>query len=905
MIPIATYRLQFTGKFGFADAVAIVPYLRALGISHVYASPILKARAGSTHGYDVVDPTLINPELGGDDGFARLVAALRAAGMELIVDFVPNHMAVHHADNPWWLDVLEWGEASPHARAFDIDWQAQNGRVLVPILGGPYEETLKAGDIELRYDPHEGSLSAWYFEHRLPMALPCYPAILRHAVAEAGAVETAAGRALLDLAQAHAARGHPTRDEAADLKSALARIDGGAKIIEDGLRYFRAGPNQPDRTRALHDLLARQAFRLAHWRLAGREINYRRFFDINSLAGLRVEDESVFRDAHARVAALVANGDLDGLRTDHIDGLSDPARYFHRLQEIAARRPKTGDPLCIVAEKILGEDEWLPPFEGVAGTTGYEWLNVISRVLADDRGLPALDRLWQDFSGEKRPFADVLLQAKRDVLSKLFAGEFNALVRLLARIAGGDRTRDLDEPGLRAILEKFILHFPVYRTYVTTAGASEADRAVIDRTIASARKELDDAAAFDFLRDALTLDLVAPGRSSIDVQDFVRKLQQLTGPVMAKALEDTAFYRFHRLLAFSEVGGSPAASGLAVADFHRLIQARMERAPHGLTATATHDTKRGEDARARLLALTEVPDDWAATVGRWREDNARLVRHAGGRRIPSAAHEYMLYQALLGGWPVEGHEFLDRFQAYALKAAREGKVETSWLDPDVEYERGLAGFSDDILKSKSFLQSLDEFAPRIALLGVLNSLTQIALKLAMPGVPDIYQGTELWDLSFVDPDNRRPVDFVARRSVLDALSADLDMAPLAEGARDGRIKLAVLARLLAWRRAHARVFLHGRYQPLAVEGAHRDHVIAFARVHEDEAAILIAARHFAPLTDGGRRWPSPESWQGHVVLDGLALMNPPSDRPNQLALSRAFDPIPVAALSARRVRAGK
>ncbi|HEY4919723.1 MAG TPA: hypothetical protein VII40_06430, partial [Xanthobacteraceae bacterium] len=635
--------------------------------------------------------------------------------------------------------------------------------------------------------------------------------------------------------------------------------------------------------------------------------------------------------------------------------------------------PAADDPFPIYIEKILGEGERLPPFPGVAGTTGYEWLNVITQVLLDARGLPALDRLWRDVSdgapspspaggGHRRPaaavleaknadakhrlwsearrggvtqpqpphparlrfaaasdpppagegkrgFAQILAAAKREVLETLLASEFNVLCHLAGRIAAADpATRDFAAARLRAALAACIVQFPVYRTYVGPAGASAPDRAVIERVIAAARADApdDDARLFDFLRELLTLDLVAPGRaghSGARARRFVRKLQQLTGPVMAKSLEDTAFYRFHRLIALNEVGGNPAASALPVDEFHRLMQERLASSPDGLTATATHDTKRGEDARARILALAEIPDDWAAAVAQWRAANARFVRHIGERRAPSAGHEYMLYQALVGAWPLEGD--VERFQAYARKAAREGKEETSWLDPDGPYEDGLAGFIAAILGDRDFVRSFDAFAWRAARIGALNSLSQLALKIAMPGVPDFYQGTEFWDLSLVDPDNRRPVDFAAREDALPALSGAADMGALAESWPDGRIKLALTRRLLAFRGSLAEVFARGDYRPLTVAGAHRDHAIAFARCHGEDAVIVVVGRHFAALTDGGRAWPRPDAWQGHVELGAFwpAEGGAAPKRIEQLPLASLFDPIPVAMLRARRPEA--
>jgi (1->4)-alpha-D-glucan 1-alpha-D-glucosylmutase len=912
---MATYRLQLTGSFGFRAAATIIPYLRRLGVTHVYVSPILQSRRGSTHGYDMVDPSRIDEELGGEEGLAQLIAVLRTAGLGLIVDFVPNHMGVLSPDNPWWLDVLEWGRASPHARDFDIEWKAlrfdPRDKLLLPILGRPYAEALDAGEIELRYDAEQGTFSAWYHEHRLPIAPRCYRGIVEAAVRHVDATDTEAGRALIDLVRARGGPGHPRYAEAAAFKAALAALGGAADIIAAGLAHFRAVEAERGRARALHRLLEGQAYRLAHWRLAGSQTNYRRFFDINSLAGLRIEDERTFEEVHARIAPLIASGAIAGLRLDHIDGLADPAGYCRRLCDLIARlRPGVASPFPVMVEKILAAGEAMPPLAGVAGTTGYEWLNLMQRLLVETRGLPTLDRTWQEASGERRPFAVILEQAKREALDKLFASEFNTVSGLMSRIAAGNlRTRDFAEHRLLDALARFIVHFPVYRTYVTPEGASDVDRAVIARTIAAARADAppDDGPIFDLLRDALTLDLVRPGASGFSrarTRRFVRRLQQLTGPVTAKSLEDTAFYRFHRLIALNEVGGDPAADGITVDEFHRVMLARAAAGGGGLTASSTHDTKRGEDARARILALSELPDEWAAAVAQWRAATARHVQHGDVRRAPSGVLEYKLHQGLIGAWPLDRDltALRERFKAYAIKAAREAKQETSWLAPDEAYEGGVARFIDGILADQAFVDSFDPFARRVALIGALNALTQLALKAAMPGTPDFYQGTELWDLSLVDPDNRRPVDFAARERALDEVGEITDWQALVDAWPDGRIKLALTQRLLALRRTLGEVFAQGDYRPLAVEGRHRDHVIAFARVRGEEAAILVAGRHFAPLTDGGRRWPRPTDWQGHVLLDGLAPAGRtvrPGENPDRLALSAVFDALPVAVLRAR------
>ena len=916
-IPIATYRLQLTAYFNFEKAAEVVPYLKALGITHLYASPFMKARKGSSHGYDVVDHTQLNPELGGEAGFAKLSEALRAHDLGLILDFVPNHVGVHFADNPWWLDMLEWGPASPHASAFDIDWEQlpyrKRGGVLLPILGSSYGEALERGNIELRYDVDEGSFSCWYFEHRLPIAPERYGEILRMLVKEAGAEPGDTGKQILALASRYKGLRHPNRQEAPRLKQELREIAGGADIIARGLSAYRAGADRKAQTLTLHHLLERQHYKLGHWRLASSDINYRRFFDVNSLAGLRVEETNTFEAAHRLVKTLIADGKLQGLRLDHIDGLRDPAQYFQRLRRLIREAQGGGaKPFYVVVEKILGEGERLRDFSGVHGTTGYEWMNAIAQLLIDGKGLDPLDEVWRQISNQAPKLEPVLKAAKHRVLETLLASEFTVLTRLLARIASGHySTRDFSADSLRQALELYVLHFPVYRTYLTAAGPTAHDRALIEITIARARAEwyAADEGIFDFLRDALTLDLIKPGRpphSAPRVRRFALKLQQFTGPLMAKSLEDTAFYRFHRLLALNEVGGDPAANALSVPDFHDMMQARAKEWPYGMTATATHDTKRGEDARARLMALTEFPHDWTSAVARWKVLNAPQVVTGGQMRAPSAAAEYMLYQTLIGAWPLEGPEatFAERIQAYALKAAREGKVQTSWLNPHEDYEAGLKTFIKRILdpaRSGEFLKSIATLAQRVALLGALNSISQLTLKATLPGVPDFYQGTEFWDLSLVDPDNRRPVDFAARSAALASLhKPDWDM--LARNWANGRLKLAWTAHLLKRRTELADVFTLGDYQPLEVSGPHRDHVVAFARRHGRDAAIVVIARHFAAFSDGGRVWPRGEAFEAAVSFPEYAIEGIDAA---QLSLSALFRDMPAAVLKAEFVATEK
>jgi (1->4)-alpha-D-glucan 1-alpha-D-glucosylmutase len=898
-VPIATYRLQLTKDFGFAEAAALVPYLKALGISHLYSSPFLQARPGSTHGYDIVDHNRLSDDLGGDAGFTTLSSALRGAGMGLILDFVPNHMGVGRADNAWWLDVLEWGEASPHAASFDIDWHGLPYReqpgVLLPILGRPYGEALQAGEIALKFDAETGSFAAWYFDHKLPITPRRYAELIRTLVGAAGAHDTPAGQALIGLAHDYRDPRAPSYDAAPELKRRIAAIPGVADVVSRGLHAYDAATDEG--RLALHRLLERQPYHLAYWRVAFSAINYRRFFDINDLAGLRPEHPATFKAMHGLMARLIAEGRLDGIRLDHIDGLRDPAQYTRRLIELIRRvRPQTRrDGFYVLVEKILGEGEAMPELRGVDGTTGYERLNLISHVLLDERGLPALERTWREFTDERAEFPAILRAAKLRVLDTMLASEFTVLTRALGRIAAGHfSSRDVTLDRLRAALQAYVLEFPVYRTYITAARISDADRALIEATIARARNGWTgpDPDIFDFLRDAITTDLAANrAYSAPRVRNFALKLQQFTGPLMAKSLEDTAFYRYPRLLALNEVGGDPADPAPGVERFHAAQTRLLKEMPHGLIATATHDTKRGEDARMRILALAEIADEWTEAVAGWRALNAPLVRHDGGRRAPSASHEYMLYQTLIGAWPHEAVDrtFVERIEAYAIKAAREGKQDTSWTNPQLDYEAHLTGFVRAVLdqqRSAAFIESIYAFAARTALLGALNSLSQLTLKLTLPGVPDFFQGTELWDLALVDPDNRRPVDFGRR---LDLLDDGADWPALAQNWQDGRIKMWLMRALLHARLTFPALFRDGDYEPLRLSG---EHAVGFVRSHRRQRLLVVAGRHFAASTDRGRHWPRQWNWnlEGESVEGYVDLLSGQQEMPSPNSV------LPVAVL---------
>jgi (1->4)-alpha-D-glucan 1-alpha-D-glucosylmutase len=906
-IPVATYRLQLTKDFDFDAAAALIPYLKELGISHLYASPFLAARPGSTHGYDIIDHNRLNPELGGDEAFERLSSALAHADMGLILDFVPNHMGVGFSDNLWWLDVLEWGQKSPHAASFDIDWNGlphrQQPGVLLPILGRSYADALSHGEIELKYDAASGTFAAWYFEHKLPINPQRYGEILRNIVSGANAHDEAAGQAIIGLVQPHRSPTAPSYRESPQFKRELAAIDGAADVVARGLHVYSADSDAGQL--ALHRLLERQHYHLSYWRIAFSAINYRRFFDINDLAGLRAENPATFRAMHGLVARLIAERKLHGLRLDHIDGLRDPAQYTRRLQELIRRiQPLPGKkPFYLLIEKILGEEEPLPNLTGVAGTTGYERLNHISHVLLDPAGLEPLDQVWRDFTGERGQLQDILTDAKRNVLETMLASEFSVLTRALSRIAAGSfATRDFVTERLRLALQAYVLAFPVYRTYIAIGGPSKQDRAVIADVIAQARANWrgPDPEIFDFLEQAINTDLAnSSSYSRPRVRNFAMKLQQFTGPLMAKSLEDTAFYRYHRLLALNEVGGEPAHPDASLQTFHRRQVEAAKVAPHALTATATHDTKRGEDARMRILALAELAPEWRDAVQRWSALNRHLLRDAGdGVRQPTAAHEYMLYQSLIGAWPLGGinESFVKRMQAYAIKAAREGKQDTGWAAPNLTYEDQLSAFLRNILsedRSAAFISDFSGFAQRTALLGALNSLSQTTLKTLLPGVPDFFQGTEFFDLSLVDPDNRRPVDYEKR---ILGFNDNTDWPALCAEWQSGRIKFALTRKLLMIRNAHADLFRYGNYEPVDIEGDHAEHVVAFARTWKKQRIAVLAARRFASLTNDGRTWPT--KWAGKVGASFQGSVELLSERPLGATtdLRNVFGDLPVAVL---------
>jgi (1->4)-alpha-D-glucan 1-alpha-D-glucosylmutase len=823
----ATYRLQFTPDFGFADAAALAPYLGELGISHVYASPVFAARPGSTHGYDVTDPNRFNPELGTEAEFHAMAAAFRAHGLGLILDIVPNHMGVGGSTNRFWLSVLEWGAESPFAHWFDIDWNAPQpglaGKLLVPLLGAEYGDVLADGGLELRFDAEDG-FAVWAHDvHKLPVCPRHYGTILRE-----GGLGTLAGA--FDAA-AHL--------EATDARWAEVRADlSAAPLVEIGqaLRAFAGSRGELATWSRLDALIARQHWRPAWFNLASDAINYRRFFTISDLAGIRVELPEVFDATHRLVLALLDEGVIDGVRIDHIDGLLDPKGYTRRLRS-AARRPFT-----LHVEKILAADEELPADWETDGTTGYEFANLLVGLLADPDGTEALSRTYVDFTARRTPPAEVVRTAKLAVVTGPMAAELEAAVARLLSLAGRDpRRRDLGRSPLRAALAQMIAALGVYRTYAAADSLPGDGRARIEAAVAEARRHAPALGpeVFDFIAAVLTLDVPTGDRA--EALAAAMRVQQLSGPVMAKGLEDAALYRFNRLIALNEVGSEPGHFGVGIEAFHRANADRLARTPRALLATSTHDTKRGEDARARIVALTSHATPWRAAVFEWHE------MLADPDRPIDRNEEYFFYQLVLGAWPADAPPdplgaFADRVQAAMLKSVREAGVNTRWVFGDPGYEAAVAAFVARALVPGPFLSSFGAFAAGLAADGAGNGLVQAALKLTVPGVPDIYQGAELWDQSLVDPDNRRPVDYARRAAML------ADAAPGMPAPTDPAAKLSLTAALLRLRRSHPDLFARGSYEPIPAPPG----LVAFARRQGPDALVVLAALHpRGPLPDVG------------------------------------------------------
>jgi (1->4)-alpha-D-glucan 1-alpha-D-glucosylmutase len=883
-IPVATYRLQFNRRFRFQDAQTLVPYLHQLGVSDLYASPIFKARLGSPHGYDVTDPSQLNPELGTEIEFKALVQKLKRYKMGLLLDIVPNHMAIS-PENPWWMDFLENGLCSPYAAFFDIDWSpALENRVLLPILDSPYRKALENQELTLTL---EGTgLFVRYHDYRWPLDVKTYHLVLSHRREVLEATLGASHPHFQQLKQLiNAMQGLPAitaleltksgehyQERQAAKKTFLRMVNSSPEVeafLLENIALFNGRAGAPGSFKLLDGLLERQVYRLAFWKEAREGINYRRFFDINHLIGLRVEELEVFEATHALLLRLVTGGRVTGLRVDHIDGLYDPMQYLSRLRHyIVPEVKQSGEPpgFYIIVEKVLTDDEILPPGWLVSGTTGYDFLNTVNGLFVDSKGAQVLNQVYHRFTGSTASFDDVAYEKKRQVIGDLFPGEMRTLGRYLVHLAQQSRQALCPSAEeLTEVLNEVTACLTVYRTYIRALEVSPRDQLYLEHAVHEAQQRNPNlkATGLDFVKRVLLLDFPTTFTSEQKRAwlCFVLRWQQLTGAVMAKGFEDTALYAYNRLVSLNEVGGTPDSQGLSIEDYHRHNLSRLKQSPYTLNATTTHDTKRSEDVRARINVLSEIPAEWERRLACWSQWNQPRKRKVNGLFVPEPNMEILLYQTLVGAWPLteeEVPEFKERVKAYMVKATREAKVFTSWLCPNKEYETAVIDFIESILEApgaNDFLCDIIDFQKQVAYYGALNSLAQVLLKITSPGIPDFYQGTELWDLSLVDPDNRRPINFGRRIQLLADLVKREEQAQslvpeLLNSWQDGRIKLYVTYKALNRCQYHRAVFLEGEYIPLQVRGQKQEHVCAFARRLGKTWVIVAVPRLLAGLIDG-------------------------------------------------------
>jgi (1->4)-alpha-D-glucan 1-alpha-D-glucosylmutase len=960
--PSATYRLQFNKSFTFDDAAGLVDYLDELGITDIYASPFLMARPGSVHGYDVTDQSRFNPEIGDEASFSRLSAELQRHKMGLIADVVPNHMCITHPSNVWWWDVLENGPSSPFARYFDIDWHPPKAelvnKVLLPVLGDQFGRVLENQEIQIVYG--DGQFHVSVYATPLPLAPGTWTMLLEPAVARLREKLGADHQHVAEMESMVTALSHlPGHTETDDAKirerqrekeivkrrlsgllkaSPEARESIDASLVEINGR--RGEPRSFDR---LERLLESEAYRLSFWRVAMDEINYRRFFDINDLAAIRVEDPEVFSAVHALLFDLVSQGHIRGLRVDHPDGLFEPEKYFRFLQDackawsaVSNGHSKQDGPnrtFYIVAEKILTGNEPLRAEWAVEGTTGYGFLNLLNGLFVDRTKEKAFQQLYRRFTGWNTSFDDLLCDSKRLILQVAMSSELNVLARKLDHISEHHRwSRDFTLESLRDGLREVLAVFPVYRTYVPSdqSEVGPQDRRQVNIAIRKAklRNPAISESVFDFIQSVLLLEHPqgVDDAQRAERQMFALRFQQLSSPVMAKGVEDTAFYRYYPLASLNEVGGDPARFGVSVNAFHRRNLIRRELWPNSMSASSTHDTKRGEDVRARINVLSEMPGEWYRAIRRWRELNRAAKTRVDDRNAPDANEEYLLYQTLVGTWPLypmnseEHAAYVRRIDGYMQKALHEAKFHTSWVNPNGEYERAVTKFVERVLEPSAgnvFLQELRQFQAPVAKAGMWNSIAQLVLKIASPGVPDFYQGNELWAFDLVDPDNRRAVNYAARRQLLKGLRehAARDRTVLIERLRenpcDGAIKLYITGEALRFRRDHRDLFAHGAYAALAAEGSRARHVVAFSRAIRNRTLIALAGRFFLKLCNSHRK-PVGETWgdttialpkkSAHKrfrdVFTGETIAAEESEGRLALPLNKVFSRCPVAFLFA-------
>src|SRR3990172_6497547 len=928
-IPAATYRLQFNRHFTFLHAKELAAYLHDLGISDLYASSFVAAKEGSIHGYDVVNPTVFNKEIGDEQTYLDLADELKRLEMGLILDFVPNHMCVDSPENLWWMDVLESGPCSPYASFFDIDWHPLKkeliNKVLLPFLGDQYGKTLEGGELRLVY--REGAFFVTYAQLQIPLEPRSYLLILGHRLEQLQHRLTAEDPALLELFSIITSLQHlpfpserdPGKKEERHREKEIVKkrlwqlcqqSPEFASFLDGNLSIFNGIPGEPRSFDLLDALLLEQSYHLSYWRVATEEINYRRFFDINSLAAIRMEDRAVFEKTHPLLFRLIRDGSVTGVRIDHVDGLYDPLAYLHSLQQgcfvdsrsdaregeaaCGKRLGEAGEeapsdrsnrPLYVLCEKILMKGEQLPEEWPVFGTTGYDFLNHVNGIFVDTENAKAFDRIYDRYVGRATDFQEVVYEKKKLVMLVSLSGEVNMLGHQLNNISERDRlTRDFTLNSLTRAIREVIACFPVYRTYVNSGSVGDKDSQYVEGAVSKAKRKNPaiSASVFDFLRSVLLLKF--PEHATQDDKEswlyFVMHFQQITGPVMAKGLEDTAFYVYNRLVSLNDVGGAPGRFGISPEAFHGQNLERAKNFPHTMLATATHDTKRGEDVRTRIDALSEIPGKWHRARARWTALNKKSRSSLDNQPVPDRNEEYLLYQTLLGAWPLGEMDqaahavFGARIKEYMIKAIREAKVNTSWVGPNTPYEEALTSFVDAVLATPSaFLQDFASFHKLIAHYGMFSSLSQTLLKMTSPGVPDFYQGTELWDFSLVDPDNRRPVDYGVRAKALVGLkAAEAEIGPkelfrtLLDSREDGHIKLYVIYRCLNFRRDRSDLFRRGDYRPLEALGAKARHVCAFTRQANGRSVMAVVPRLLATLIPETGQLPQGEQvWQDTLV----------------------------------------
>ncbi len=891
-IPLATYRIQFNPSFGFTAAQKIASYLEQLGVSHLYASPILTSRKGSTHGYDAVNPREIDPELGGEEQFYQLVEQLQNLNIGWVQDIVPNHMAFD-SQNKMLMDVLENGADSKYRDFFDIDWNhhypENNCKVLAPFLGKFCGDCLESGELQIQYD--QNGLTINYYDNIFPIRIESYSQVLTYNL---GRLQEKLGRdnpafvKLLGVLYTlkyipSSEEGREREDQISFIKRMLWELWNDSEevkeYIQGNIRTFNGEVGKPESFDLLESLLTEQFFRLAYWKVGNEELNYRRFFTVNDLISLRVEDENVFETTHSLILELVEEGKFDGLRIDHIDGLYDPAQYLNRLREKAPE-------VYLIVEKILEPEEELPITWPIQGTTGYDFLNQLNGLFCEQSNEEQFDNIYYSFIGKAASCEELIDKNKRLIIEKHLAGDIENLAHLFKKISGGYRyASDFTMYGLKSALVEILALFPVYRTYINSAGASSADREYIERVMTQAKKNIPNFLnELNFIEKFLLLeyDENLPEENREEWLRFLMRLQQFTGPLMAKGVEDTVLYVYNRLVSLNEVGSHPGDFGVSLEDFHAYNSKQIANWPHTMNTTSTHDTKRGEDVRARINVLSEIPEEWEQNLKQWREINASHKDCVGGRDIPTANDEYLFYQTLIGAFPFSKEEypaFVERIKEYIIKAIREAKVHTAWLKNDSDYEDGFTNFAERVLKDSQdnqFLAALAPFQEKIQHYGILNSLSQALLKLTSPGLPDIYQGTELWDLSLVDPDNRRPVDFEKRQQYLEEIKSKSEtdlidyIAQLLENPEDGRIKLFLIYKTLQARRHYLDLFQRGIYEKLNIVGSLKSHVVGLCRELGEQKVIVIAPRLFSSLVEMGEYPFGEQVWQETRIV-------PPAD----------------------------